>query len=127
CSRQPPFHFPPERAADLVSHFRPAHSDVLQLAIAHGGKLTTVAAILSPGRHQHEHRSRDCKQGNWKWPPVLPPAFCTYAAQWRQPAASLRSCGNGPSTRSTSAESQYSLISLILPFSMRHTMQYWLS
>ena len=38
-------------------------------------------------------------------------------------AASFRSAGNGPSTRSTSAESQYSLISLILPFSMRQTMQ----
>jgi hypothetical protein len=35
------------------------------------------------------------------------------------PAASLRASGNGPSTRSTSAESQYSLMSLILPFSIR--------
>ena len=42
-------------------------------------------------------------------------------------AAIFRSSGNGPSTRSTSAESQYSLISLILPSSMRQTMQYWLS
>ena len=39
----------------------------------------------------------------------------------------FRSAGNGPSTRSTSAESQYSLICLILPSSMRQTMQYWLS
>jgi len=45
----------------------------------------------------------------------------------RYAAATFRSCGNGPSTRSTSAESQYSLISLILPFSIRQTMQYWLS
>ena len=51
------------------------------------------------------------------------------AAQFclRYAAATFRSAGNGPSTRSTSAESQYSLISLILPFSIRQTMQYWLS
>ena len=36
----------------------------------------------------------------------------------------LAASGNGPSTRSTSAESQYSLICLILPFSIRNTMQY---
>jgi hypothetical protein len=39
------------------------------------------------------------------------------------PAFANASAGNGPSTRSTSAESQYSLISLTLPFSSRQTMQ----
>ena len=39
------------------------------------------------------------------------------------PAFANASAGNGPSTRSTNAESQYSLISLILPFSIRQTMQ----
>jgi len=39
------------------------------------------------------------------------------------PAFANASAGNGPSTRSTNAESQYSLICLTLPFSIRQTMQ----
>ena len=54
----------------------------------------------------------------------LLPALTLYAGFTAYPAIRLCVSGNGPSTRSTSAESQYSLIILILPLSIRHTMQY---
>src|SRR5215468_12036847 len=85
CSWQPPFHFPPERPADLVGHFRPAHSHIMQFAIAHAGELTPHAATLAPRPHQNEDRSRDCKRGILQRPPALPAAFHTNAAQCLSP------------------------------------------
>src|SRR5712671_5488551 len=105
--------FIPARLVGLAGDFRPAGTHILQFARVHGGELTADAAALPPQQDQHHDRLNHRKRRT--------------RTQWLWPAPSLRSSGNGPSTRSTRAESQYSLISLILPPSTRQTMQYWLS
>src|SRR4029079_199105 len=45
----------PGRLADLVEHLRPANSNILQVPLAHDGKMTPGLAVLPPGPDACDH------------------------------------------------------------------------
>src|SRR5689334_11545773 len=95
-----------------------ADADVLQFALAHRCEQTPAAASLTPSPDPRQHGRRNGKrhrQRRWR-PPLPKPALAGQdVAQRLQPAARNPVSGNGPSAFSVKTESQYSLISVILP------------
>lgn len=104
-----------------LGNLRPGHPEVLKLPLGHGSELKPGAGAISPDPHDiYEHppglrdHRRSRRTGTVGGRDVI---------QLNQLAALTGACGNGPSAFSVRTESQYSLISLILPSSSRNTRQ----
>lgn len=125
----PPVSLSPARLFYLGRDLSPAHAHVIQIVLAHRSELTPVAAASSPCPDDLPSASSNVqypmRQGLRLLVLLRPAAGANAVHLQRTFRAS--DFGNGPSTRSTNAVSQYSLICLILPLSTRQTMQYSLS
>lgn len=113
--------FSPDRLRQLVGDLGTRHPAVLKLALAHGGEVIPGPRPLAPDTDDGRQFAPDRR--DHRRPGRTTPAGRRDGPQPGQLAALAPVCGNGPSAFSVRIESQYSLISLILPSSSWNTRQ----